>query len=309
MNTQYTRNCPTCGTPITYSRKDGMVRAISKNRSCSACNVHRGTSHYRYGKHCSEETKEKIRATKTGVPIHTEEEKEKRRQKWLGDNNPSRKGTPSFLGRHHTEETKQKMSNIHTGKNYGRVGENHPLYGKRGELCHWFGKTHSLETKEKLSKQKIGIPMSEDFRKKCSERQLGKTMTDDTRRKMRISKINYIIKENGGICPMFNKDAISYFSKLEAERNWNGYYATKNNGEYYLQELGYFVDYYEPKLNVVIEYDEPRHYYAGGELRPRDKKRMEEIISHLHCKFYRYDEPKQQLTEYFNDDTKTILQN
>lgn len=149
--------------------------------------------------------------------------------------------------------------------------------------------------------------MSEDFRKKCSERQLGKTMTDDTRRKMRISKINYIIKENGGICPMFNKDAIGYFSKLEEERNWNGHYATKENGEYYLQELGYFVDYYEPKLNVVIEYDEPRHYYAGGELRPRDKKRMEEIISHLHCKFYRYNESNQQLTEYFNDNTKTIL--
>jgi hypothetical protein len=299
---KFERKCPTCGKLISYSRKDAMARAISQNRSCFDCNTPKGDKHYRFGKHCSEETKEKIRATKTGVPVHTEEEKEKRRQRWLGDNNPSRKGIPSFLGKHHTEETKQKMSEIHKGKNYGKVGENHPLYGKRGKLCHWFGKTHSLETKEKLSKQKIGIPMSEDFRKKCIKRQTGKTPTDDTKRKMRISKINYIIKENGGICPMFNKDAIGYFSKLETERNWNGRYATKENGEYYLQELGYFVDYYEPNLNVVIEYDEPRHYYTDGQLKPKDKKRMNEIISHLHCKFYRYNEKKKELIEYFNDE-------
>jgi hypothetical protein len=310
MNAQYTRNCPTCGTPITYSRKDGMIRATLMNRSCFNCSTPKGNNHYRFGKHCSEETKEKISISKLGVPVHTAEEKEKRRQKWLGNENPTKRiGHSPFLGMHHSEESKKRISLSRIGKNNGVVGKNHPLYGKKGELCRWFGKTHSLKTKEKLSKQKRGIPMSEDFRKRCSERQMGRKLADDTRRKMRISKINYIIKENGGICPMFNKDAINYFSALETKRNWNGHYAAKESGEYYLQELGYFVDYYEPNLNVVIEYDEPRHYYADGELRPRDKKRMKEIISHLHCKFYRYNESKQQLTEYFNDDTKTILPN
>ena len=122
MNTQYTRNCPTCGTPITYSRKDGMVRAIAKNRSCSACNVHRGASHYRYGKHCSEETKEKISQSKIGISVHSDAEKERRRQRWLGNENPTKQiGHSPFLGMHHSKESKEKISLSRIGKNNGVV--------------------------------------------------------------------------------------------------------------------------------------------------------------------------------------------
>lgn len=48
----------------------------------------------------------------------------------------------------------------------------------------------------------------------------------------------------------------------------------------------YFVDYYIPELNVVIEYDE-KHHYPKGELRQKDVKRQKEIERRLRCKFVR----------------------
>ena len=44
------------------------------------------------------------------------------------------------------------------------------------------------------------------------------------------------------------------FEQLEKEFGFDGIYATKNNhGEFYVKELGYWVDYYEPNLNLVID--------------------------------------------------------
>ena len=100
---------------------------------------------------------------------------------------------------------------------------------------------------------------------------------------------------------MFNRKAIEYFKQLETKNGWDGKYATKKDGEYHISDLGYFVDYYEPNKNIVIEYDEPYHYYCDGKLRKKDVERMKEIISHLKCKFYRYDEKRKILEEYVNN--------
>lgn len=40
----------------------------------------------------------------------------------------------------------------------------------------------------------------------------------------------------------------------------------------------------------MVEYDEKRHYKANGQLKEKDVRRMNEIINHLKCLFYRYDE-------------------
>ena len=56
----------------------------------------------------------------------------------------SRKGNKNhFYGKHHTEETKKKLSEAHKGMHNG---SNNPFYGKH----------HSLETKEKISKANKG---------------------------------------------------------------------------------------------------------------------------------------------------------
>jgi very-short-patch-repair endonuclease len=74
------------------------------------------------------------------------------------------------------------------------------------------------------------------------------------------------------------KGESQYFDNLEQEYKWKGI------RQYFIEELGYFVDYYEPTLNIVVEYDEPRHY-KNGRLKSKDMKRMEEIQKYLGNKF------------------------
>jgi hypothetical protein len=72
----------------------------------------------------------------------------------------------------------------------------------------------------------------------------------------------------------------------------------KNGHQYFLESLGYFLDYYEPNLNIVVEYDEPRHYDINEILKPKDKKRMDEIKNYLKCQFFRFNQRNNTLKEY-----------
>lgn len=66
----------------------------------------------------------------------------------------------SFYGKHHSDETKQKLKEIATGRTYSedtkkklselRKGEKNHMFGKRGENNPNFGKKCSEETKNKL---------------------------------------------------------------------------------------------------------------------------------------------------------------
>ena len=67
----------------------------------------------------------------------------------------------------------------------------------------------------------------------------------------------------------------------------------ENGGEFYIKELGYWVDYYEPNLNLVIEWDEPHHKKQIK----KDMYRAKEIIKETGCKFFRIDEETMKLTE------------
>lgn len=56
------------------------------------------------------------------------------------------------LGRFHSEETKNKISENH----HDVSGKNNPMFGKRGKLSPNYGKKHTEETKEKISKAHKG---------------------------------------------------------------------------------------------------------------------------------------------------------
>lgn len=113
-----------------------------------------------------------------------------------GDKNP-------FYGKHHTEESKKKMSEAAMGRVFSDEtrkkiseaikGENHPMYGR----CHseesrnkmsealkkkfanseknrpMLGKHHTEETRKKISKANKGKLISEEIRKKISETNKG----------------------------------------------------------------------------------------------------------------------------------------
>jgi group I intron endonuclease len=140
----------------------------------------------------SEITKQKLRKAMLG--------------KHSGENHP-------LYGKHHTEETKRKLSESHKGKHpseetrkkikesskgkhlseetkrkisKAKMGENHPFYGKH----------HSDETKQKISASlkdekhpNFGKHWSEEVRKRMSNGHKGKYPSDEARKKMSESKI------------------------------------------------------------------------------------------------------------------------
>lgn len=164
-----------------------------------------------------------------------------------------------MLGKHHTEKTKEKFKN--------RIN---PMLGKH----------HSLETRLKISetRKKRNIP--------------GPTISIDGIKRLRIKRIKEIEKDKfdgNQIIPSFNKRSCEFFDRLNKELKLNGKFAT-NGGEHQIKELGYFVDYYEPEENIVIEWDEKKHYNVNGSLKDDDIKRENEIKYYLKCKFYRIKE-------------------
>ena len=74
------------------------------------------------------------------------------------------KNNHPMYGKHHSEESKRKMSEANKGKctykNHANVsGENNPMYGKQ----------HSEESKQKISEAKKGKQLSDEHKQKLSE--------------------------------------------------------------------------------------------------------------------------------------------
>lgn len=94
--------------------------------------------------------------------------------------------------------------------------------------------------------------------------------------------------------PNFNPNACKYFDKLNEENGWKLKHAM-NGGE--TRMIGYSLDAYDRENNIVVEYDEFRHYDKSGNLKHKDVIRQERIIQHLNCKFFRYNEITSILVE------------
>lgn len=129
----------------------------------------------------SKEMKEKLSqshkgqpAWNKGVPM-TEE-----RKKHLSE---VKKGKPSsFKGCHHSDEAKHKMS----------------LKSKGNQ--HWLGKTHSEETKRKISESLKGQHPSEETRKKQSLSHLGSHRSEETKKRMSVAQQKRWRKEKEATC-------------------------------------------------------------------------------------------------------------
>jgi len=112
-------------------------------------------------------------------------------------------------------------------------------------------------------------------------------VTEEVREKHRINKIERMIKQGILIWPSFSKEACKVFDKIEKDFGWDGFYATKGKEK----RIGRFwVDYYEPHKNIVIEYDEPYHFDKDGNLKEKDVKRQKLIEQKIGCRFYRISE-------------------
>ena len=141
---------------VTYN--DAHIKRGFNNRG-----KYKGENNPMYGKHHTEETKQKL------SDINKEYFKDK-------ENHP-------FYGKHHTEEAKQKISE--TQKERFKDKENHPMYGKQ----------KSEETKKKISETKKGKKISEETRKKLCEQRKGKPQYKHRKPILQYTKDMVFVKE------------------------------------------------------------------------------------------------------------------
>jgi len=81
---------------------------------------------------------------------------------------------------------------------------------------------------------------------------------------------------------LYNSKSISIIEEYAKINGYNFQHA-ENGGEYFIKELGYWVDGYDKDKNVVIEYCEGHHNQPKRHL--KDEKRKQEIINYLNCEF------------------------
>lgn len=255
----------------------------------------------------------------------SEEERQKMSENRKGEKN-------AFYGKKHTEETKNKISQANKGK---LCGEKNPMYGidvyamlteqygneyvnkikqKISEKCAgekngFFGKHHSEETKKYLSdhhKNSANIKnmfKNPEWQKNQREGMLKSEKLKESRQnpeyrlKKRLQWYNMHGSRKNG--PSFNRRGCEVFDKIMEEKNIHIQHAL-NGGEFYIKELGYWVDGYDAENNVVYEYDEKFHY-RYGELKEEDVRRQKEIEDLLKCKFIRIKD--EDYKNYINNKT------
>lgn len=262
----YERNCPECNCLLTTKNKYWNYIAIKEKRLCLNCSA-----------------KHKV------MTDEWRDNMKKNHADFSGEKNP-------FFGKKHKKETVEFLKNVNAGIDRFTNEYKEKLKIKMtGDKNPFYGKHHNEDTKKILSKPKTlehKIKLSISLKGKKSKLK-GKVISDESRRKMRISAINRIKRDRcveSSMCPSVNKKETSYFEILDKDRGWDGIFYLKNGKkeQFFIKELGYFVDYYEPKLNIVVEYDETSHYNEDWSLKEKDVIRQNEIIDNLKCKFYRY---------------------
>lgn len=171
---------------------------------------------------------------------------------------------------------------------------------KMGNKNPQYGKIYTEEEKKYYGSLVKNSPKYQEFHKSGKSAEISRNLI-----------INRILQY--GIPIGVNKNACLFFDKLNNKLKWNGKHAFNNITKMEHKELGYLLDYYEPNLNLIIEWDEERHYYKNGILKENDIKRQNNLINKLNCYFYRIREKTKDvykidnLSEDFTSIIKEVL--
>jgi len=97
-----------------------------------------------------------------------------------------------------------------------------------------------------------------------------------------LKRLQKNLKNGYQITPNFNPKACKIFNNISEKKNIHIQHAM-NGGEFYIKELGYWVDGYDKENNTVYEFDEKYHDFQ----KEKDIIREQEIINLLGCEFIR----------------------
>lgn len=99
-----------------------------------------------------------------------------------------------------------------------------------------------------------------------------------------IERINNNKFNGHQMTPSYNKKACKIFDEICEKENIHIQHAM-NGGEYYIKELGYWLDGYDILNNTAYEFDEKYHFTKDKII--KDRNRQEKIEKFLKCKFIR----------------------
>lgn len=151
--------CDDCGTERTIS-KSHVNEGIGV-KYCRICSQ-RGDRSCHKGKHLTEEHRKKI-------------------------SNSTKGENHSFFGKHHSEETKQKLREANLNKEVSEETRKKLSLASSGEKNPNYGKKHSEATKAKISLTHKGKIISEESKRKMSLAAKGRIFTEEHKRKLSIA--------------------------------------------------------------------------------------------------------------------------
>lgn len=279
---KFKRNCPECKIILFYNRKWDRDEAIRKNRLCRNCYENKNKNKDEiFKRNCSE--CDKI-LTYTDKWYRDDAEKKNRKCRSCSKTGILR---PNFW-KNLSIEGKLKLN-----KTWFKKGSR-PLNadtrkGKTLEEIH--GVEKALKIRKLYSERKHTY--EENLKRSisckragCGLYNKGRRCSDENKKRFRILMIERLRATNKSFHPGYNKEACYYFDKIMELTKTNIQHAL-NDGEFCIEELGYWVDGYDKENNIVYEFDEKRHYDIYGNLKEKDKVREFEITQHLNCVFIR----------------------
>ncbi len=172
-----------------------------------------------------------------------------------------------------------------------KLKQNHHRKNKTMEESYGYDRAQQIRNKLSIRARGNKNPAKRlDVRKKISNSNKGKSgehnKDPEKRRKQRIFMIERRKSLYGNNIVWYNKSACKIFNWLNMNYDFNFQHAL-NGGEFHIKELGYFLDAYDEKRNIVIEFYERFHYNINGNLKQKELEREQEVIEHLNCKFIR----------------------
>jgi len=202
----------------------------------------------------------------------------------------------------HTASTKEKISKslrkkYKTGKLTSNMSGAHSRKSRLKRSKTLTGKSLSIRHKNNIS---VGVKKSKKHKAAMRRPELRAKRTGDNncakrpevRRKLRLYAIKRAKELGGQICPRYNPKACAHFDLLMSKTDTHIQHA-QNGGEFYIKELGYFLDGYDRENNIAYEWDEDHHFDVKGKLLKKDIRRQKEIEKLLNCTFIRIKQPKE----------------
>jgi hypothetical protein len=189
-----------------------------------------------------------------------------------------------------TKETDSRLLGLRVShrKNKNMIDE----YGieKRNQIIEKRNKTMSKKTaeqKDEICKKISQTRKTNDkllnrihhLKGKTLESKYGVEKAQEIKQKMKLKARLRMFREGRTKAwrPIFNTKACEYFKQFDESNNIHGHYATTSGGEFFIKELGYWPDYINHDLGLIIEVDEPKHFEKSGELKQKDVQRQREI--------------------------------